>query len=216
MTLISVAKCDFTFLTCEDLVQSKKTLTFVPSCSHQKHLGLTLGIKLNCSKHIENVNIQQKYGSATQILTNSTKVRKQLSECSLIKGVLKNLAKFTGKHLCQSLFFDIAGGLWPSLLTLYKTFIRSQLGFSNIIYTQTLKLKSTQYIACLAISGAKRCTSTGKIYEELGLESLQSRRSFKKLFQILNEKLPLYLFSLLLNLSRIHNTKRRNNTRPIM
>ena len=25
MTLISVAKCDFTFLTCEDLVQSKKT-----------------------------------------------------------------------------------------------------------------------------------------------------------------------------------------------
>ena len=25
--------------------------------------------------------------------------------CSLIKGVLRNFAKFTGKHLCQSLFF---------------------------------------------------------------------------------------------------------------
>ena len=27
------------------------------------------------------------------------------------KGVLKNFAKFTGKHLCQSLFFnEVAGG----------------------------------------------------------------------------------------------------------
>ena len=25
--------------------------------------------------------------------------------CSVKKGVLKNFAKFTGKHLCQSLFF---------------------------------------------------------------------------------------------------------------
>ena len=25
--------------------------------------------------------------------------------CSLTKGVLRNFAKFTGKHLCQSLFF---------------------------------------------------------------------------------------------------------------
>ena len=27
------------------------------------------------------------------------------------KGVLKNIAKFTGKHPCQSLFFNKAGGL---------------------------------------------------------------------------------------------------------
>ena len=26
--------------------------------------------------------------------------------CSVKKGVLKNFAKFTGKHLCQSLFFN--------------------------------------------------------------------------------------------------------------
>ena len=31
--------------------------------------------------------------------------------CSVKKGVLKNFAKFTGKHLCQSLFFNkVAGG----------------------------------------------------------------------------------------------------------
>ena len=31
--------------------------------------------------------------------------------CSARKGVLRNLAKFTGKHLCQSLFFNKVSGL---------------------------------------------------------------------------------------------------------
>ena len=31
--------------------------------------------------------------------------------CSVKKGVLKNFAKFTGKHLCQSLFFNKVAGL---------------------------------------------------------------------------------------------------------
>ena len=30
---------------------------------------------------------------------------------SMIKGVLRYLAKFTGKHLCQSHFFDKVAGL---------------------------------------------------------------------------------------------------------
>ena len=32
------------------------------------------------------------------------------------KGVLRNFAKFTGKHLCQSLFFNKAAGLRPATL----------------------------------------------------------------------------------------------------
>ena len=28
------------------------------------------------------------------------------------KGILENFAKFTGKHLCQSLFFNKVAGLW--------------------------------------------------------------------------------------------------------
>ena len=30
--------------------------------------------------------------------------------CSVKKGVLRNFAKFTGKHLCQSLFFNTLAG----------------------------------------------------------------------------------------------------------
>ena len=36
--------------------------------------------------------------------------------CSVTKGVLRNFEKFTGKHMCQSLFFNKVGG---SSLQLY-------------------------------------------------------------------------------------------------
>ena len=32
------------------------------------------------------------------------------------KGVLRNFAKFTGKHLCQGLFFNKVAGLWAATL----------------------------------------------------------------------------------------------------
>ena len=34
------------------------------------------------------------------------KTRSSHQRCSVITGVLRNFAEFTGKHLCQSLFFD--------------------------------------------------------------------------------------------------------------
>ena len=36
--------------------------------------------------------------------------------CSIIKAVLRNFAKFTGKHLYQSLFFNEVAGLRPATL----------------------------------------------------------------------------------------------------
>ena len=36
--------------------------------------------------------------------------------CSMEKEILKNFAKFTGKHLCQSLFFNKVPGLRPATL----------------------------------------------------------------------------------------------------
>ena len=34
--------------------------------------------------------------------------------CFVSKGVLRNFAKFAGKHLCQSLFFNKVAGLWAT------------------------------------------------------------------------------------------------------
>ena len=38
------------------------------------------------------------------------------------KGVLRSFAKFTGKHLCQSLFFNNVAGLRPVTLLKAKVF----------------------------------------------------------------------------------------------
>ena len=77
---------------------------------------------------------------------------------------------------------------WTSLLTIYKIFIRSRLEYADIIFEQAYnaafhyKLESLQYNTCFAITDAIRVTSTEKLYQELGLESLKSRRWFNLLF----------------------------------
>ena len=67
-----------------------------------------------------------------------------------------------------------------ALITIYKVFIRPHLDYGDILYDQAYmsfhqKLESTQYNACLAITGTIRGTSNEKLYEKIGLESLQLR-----------------------------------------
>ena len=49
---------------------------------------------------------------------SSNCLKKQPRMCSVRKGVLRDFIKFTGKHLCQSLFFNKLPGL--RLATLSK------------------------------------------------------------------------------------------------
>ena len=42
--------------------------------------------------------------------------RSNHQRCSIKNGVLRNFTKFTGKHLCQSLFFNKVVGLRPETL----------------------------------------------------------------------------------------------------
>ena len=89
-----------------------------------------------------------------------------------------------------------------SLITIYKSFIRSQLEYADVIYDQPSivtfsdRLESIQYNSALAITGAVRGTSKEKLYKELGLEYLSSRRWFKRLclfYKIIKNKTPNYL-----------------------
>ena len=69
-----------------------------------------------------------------------------------------------------------------SLITIYKAFLRPLIDYGDIIYDQPQnksfceKLESVQYEAALAITGAIQGSSREKLYQELGLESLKSRR----------------------------------------
>ena len=74
-----------------------------------------------------------------------------------------------------------------ALKTIYKAFVGPDLDYGDIRYDQAFnlsfhqKLESIQYRPRLAVTGAIRSTSREKIYQELGLESLQSRRWYRKL-----------------------------------
>ena len=93
-----------------------------------------------------------------------------------------------------------------SLLTIYKCFVRSHLDYGDVIYDEAFnnsfhqKNESLQYSAALAITGAIRGTSREKLYQQLGLESLQQRRWYRKLclfFKIYKNQWPKYLFDII-------------------
>ena len=93
-----------------------------------------------------------------------------------------------------------------ALITIYKAFIRPHLDYDDILYDQAYNmsfhhnLESIQYNACLSITGAIRGTSKEKLYQEIGLESLQLRRWYRKLgifYRIFKSKSVQYLFKLI-------------------
>ena len=73
-----------------------------------------------------------------------------------------------------------------------------------------------QYKAALAITGAIQGTSRDKIYQELGLKSLKSRRWYKRLslmFKIMKEEALKYLINLILKCEKTIRTG--NNLIPV-
>ena len=110
-------------------------------------------------------------------------------------GVIKHLSRFLPlKTLCQ----------------MYKALVRSHMDYCDIIYhippkdTQfglvlnalMEKVERIQYQAALTITGAWQGSNRSKLYEELGWESLSSRRWFRRILhihKIVSNKTPCYL-----------------------
>ena len=109
-------------------------------------------------------------------------------------------------------------GILPrtSLITIYKSFARPHLDYGDIIYDQIFnesfhqRIESIQYNAAIAITGAIRGSSSEKLYQELGLESLRSRRWLRKLclfYKIYKNKSPFYLYDLIPDRVKFYSTR---------
>ena len=66
----------------------------------------------NSNFEIVHLDFPPKFYLRKHLIEN---IRSNHKRCSIRRGVLKNFAKFTGKHLCQSLFFNKVAGLRPFL-----------------------------------------------------------------------------------------------------
>ena len=110
-----------------------------------------------------------------------------------------------------------------ALITIYKSFVRPHLDYGDIIYEESYnssfhqKLESVQYKAGLAITGAIKGTSKEKLYNELGLESLQNRRWYRKLchfYKYFILKQPKYLLDIIPVKTSNYNTRNTDKIPP--
>ena len=112
-----------------------------------------------------------------------------------------------------------------SLIALYKSFIRLHLDYADTIYdlpgnlNLCNKIETCQYNAALAITGAIRGSSKGRLYWELVLECLTSRRWLRKLctyYKTVRNKFPGYLDKYILPGNRTYQPQNSNNIKQIV
>ena len=146
----------------------------------------------DCHKHL-GMYLDEKLNFLQHIKEKTSKANRGI-------GVIQKLRHILPRH---------------SLITIYKSFVRSHLDYGDIIYDQPNnesfcnKIERVQYNAALAITGAIRGTSQTKLYHELGLESLKFRRWMRRLcmfYKIKTLKLPEYLYNLISNDHQTYNT----------
>ena len=79
-----------------------------------------------------------------------TTFRSSHQRCSMKKGVLRNLAKFTGKHLCRCLFFNKGAGLRPATLLKRRLWYRCfPVNFAKFLRTPILQNTSGRLLLYL-------------------------------------------------------------------
>ena len=119
--------------------------------------------QLSTQKHLE-TNLDEKLIFEHHVNENISKANKGI-------GIILKLNNIFPGH---------------AVLTIYRSFVRSDLDYGDVIYDQaenelvSIEIGRVQYNASLAITGAIRGTSQEKLYQELSLESLRTR---KKIFK---------------------------------
>ena len=104
-----------------------------------------------------------------------------------------------------------------TLEVFYKSYIRSIIEYGNIIYdsctqADSIRLENVQLEAARIATGGKRCTSHSALYNELGWQTLETRRKINKLikmYNVVNKKAPKYLS----NIFQVHQSMSKYETR---
>ena len=99
-----------------------------------------------CNVNDNNRNNERSIGCCKM---NCAKNRNSHRRCSVKKNVLRNFAKFTGKHLCQSLFLNKVADLRPATLLKKRLWQRCFLvwiswNFQNTFFTEHLQTTASE------------------------------------------------------------------------
>ena len=164
----------------------------VKQADETKHLGIILDSKLNFKLHLD-----EKLANARSGL-----------------GLMKQLKKWVSHRVLENI---------------YKLYVRPNLDYADVIYHKAAQkvsifnneitdllmssVESIQIEAGRIVSGAWKGTNTDKLYKNLGWESLQDRRTMRKLciiYETLDTRFPNYLHDSL-ELQKYHQNSRFYN-----
>jgi hypothetical protein len=184
------------------LVTINPTKTVVMLFSKKRHPPLLPHLVLD-GNQLQVVTMHKHLGIVlTQSLNWSEHINSVASKCSRLLSIFKRY-KYRWSRL--------------ALETCYKSFVRPILEYGSIIYDsctigQSKQIESLQSEAARLVTGTKKGTSITSIIQELGWESLQSRRSQAKLikmFEIVNKLAPKFLTELIIKFqpSEVHFTR---------
>ena len=144
------------------------------------------------NNNVSQVNSQKHLGVILDVkLTFEEHLKNVFNKTNKTIGLLRKLSNLLTRQ---------------ALVTIYKAFVRPHLDYGDVLYDQAFnnslhaKMESIQYNTCLAITSAIRGTTREKIYQELGLESLELLRWYRKLCLFCNvfkNEHPKYLFNLI-------------------
>ena len=96
------------------IIHKKVLLFYLENCSQVKLFYLE-----NCSQ------VKAIYFSKPVVIISKYRItRSSHCKCSIRKGVHRNFSKFTGKHQCQSLFFNKVACLRPATLLKTRPWLR--------------------------------------------------------------------------------------------
>ena len=136
---------------------------------------------LNFNKNdVQSANSQKHLGVVLDSkLDFNEHVNNKINKCNKPIGIMKKLSLTLSRN---------------SSLTIYKTFVRPILDYTDIIFDKSLtepfkdKLEMVQYNTALVITGAIKGASRDHIYREVGLESLLNGDGPVKFFFPQNNK----------------------------
>ena len=175
-------------------------MTFNPDCSKQaQEIIFSRKLKklihpplLFSNNNVSKVNFQTHLGVILDVkITFEEHLKNLFNKANKMIERLKKLSNLLPRQ---------------ALVTIYKAIIRPHLDYGDVLCDQAsnnslpAKMESIQYNACLAITGAIRGMSRENIYQELGLESLQLRRWYRKFcifYKVFKNEHPKYLLHLI-------------------
>ena len=171
----------------------------VKRVSEHKHLGLTLDPKLNFISHINE---------------KTNKARTGIGLIRHLRSYLptKSLDQIYKMHVRPHLdYCDFIYHIPP---------LKNELDFDINLNFQMKALESLQYQAGLAITGTWRGSNRDKLYEELGWETLQNRRWFRRLivfYKIMNNLTPKYMVEPVpIHIRHLYGLRPSNVIRPFI